>query len=145
MIELLSQFSLKDIVIVVVLLATATQAAAAFIGWAKDSIFKIFKKEQAADDINTKVAEIVAAQKEMNQKLDKMDSSIHLLMASDRDDIKAFITLQYHTFVEGKGWIDDFSLECLEKRYSHYVEEGGNSFIGTMMDKLRNLPRHPQG
>jgi hypothetical protein len=45
MIELLSQFSLKDIVIVVVLLATATQAAAAFIGWAKDSIFKIFKKE----------------------------------------------------------------------------------------------------
>ena len=91
MIELLSQFSLKDIVIVVVLLATATQAAAAFIGWAKDSIFKIFKKEQAADDINTKVAEIVAAQKEMNQKLDKMDSSIHLLMASDRDDIKAFI------------------------------------------------------
>ena len=143
MIELLSQFSIRDIVLVIVVLATTTQAVATFIGWAKESIFKIFKKEQQIDNSNAQIAELASAQKEMNQKLDKMDSSIHLLMASDRDDIKAFITMQYHTFVENKGWIDDFSLECLEKRYSHYVEEGGNSFIGTMMDKLRNLPRHP--
>ena len=39
------------------------------------------------------------------------------------------------------GWIDDFSLDCLERRYQHYADEGGNSFIEGFMEELRALPK----
>jgi hypothetical protein len=40
-------------------------------------------------------------------------------------------------------WIDDFSLNCLEKRYEHYLAEKGNSFVHNLMDDLRALPKKP--
>ena len=47
---------------------------------------------------------------------------IHLLIASDKDAIKAFITREHHYFVYQKGWIDDYSLDCVEQRYQHYED-----------------------
>ena len=38
------------------------------------------------------------------------------------------------------GYIDDFSLDCIEKRFKHYSDEGGNSFIENFMKDLRALP-----
>lgn len=57
-----------------------------------------------------------------------------MLIDSDRDDIKSYITREHHYFCYQKGWIDDFSLDCCERRYKHYSDEGGNSFIGQFMD-----------
>ena len=64
-----------------------------------------------------------------------------LLVESDKDDIKAFITREYHYFCEQKGWIDDYSMDCIERRYNHYLEERGNSFIAQLMEAIRALPR----
>lgn len=147
MIDLLSQYEIKDIIIFLVMIALALQGATSFFDWAKERLLKIFKKEQQVEDLaqtsQTQIDSIVQTQEQMKKSLEDINSSIKLLISSDRDDIKAFITMQYHTFVEDKGWVDDFSLDCLEKRYSHYVDEGGNSFIAGMMTKLRDLPRHP--
>ena len=130
------------------MIAVAIQSVIAFIDWTKERLFKFLHKEEAVENLaessQMQINSIISTQAEMKESLEEINKSIHLLIQSDRDDIKAFITMQYHTFVEDKGWIDDFSLECLEKRYGHYVEEGGNSFIATMMTKLRDLPRHPQ-
>jgi hypothetical protein len=41
------------------------------------------------------------------------------------------------------GWIDDYSMECCERRYQHYKDEGGNSFIKGFMEDLRALPKKP--
>jgi hypothetical protein len=73
-----------------------------------------------------------------------LTEKVDLLIASDKDAIKSYITEQYHYFVEQKGWIDDFSLDCLEKRFSHYLEENGNSFVESLMNQIRNLPRVPK-
>ena len=35
----------------------------------------------------------------------------------------------------------DYSLNCLEKQYIHYPQEGGNSFIEQEMNELCILPR----
>lgn len=64
-----------------------------------------------------------------------------MLIDSDKDDIKSYITREHHYFCYQIGWIDDFSLDCLEKRYRHYADEGGNSFIEGFMDELRALPK----
>ena len=40
-----------------------------------------------------------------------------------------------------KGYIDDFSMDAIEKRYDHYKAEGGNSYISDLMHDLRKLPK----
>lgn len=66
-----------------------------------------------------------------------------MLIDSDKDDIKSYITREHHYFCYQVGWIDDFSLDCLERRYQHYEDEGGNSFIAGFMNELRTLPKQP--
>ena len=145
MVELLQTYELKDILALLCILALAFKGVVEFISWLKVKVFHYVNEEQKAETLAEtsmqKITEIAEQQKYMSNKLERMDESIKMLISSDRDDIKAYITNQYHHFVEDKQWIDDFSLECLEKRYGHYVDEGGNSFIGGMMEKLRSLPR----
>ena len=81
------------------------------------------------------------SQKVTDNILQDLSKKINLLIDSDKDDIKSFITRQHHYFCYKIGWIDDFSLDCVEKRYQHYADEGGNSFIEGFMDELRALPK----
>ena len=64
-----------------------------------------------------------------------------ILLASDKDDIKSWITEKHHYFCYEKKVIDDYSLDCIEKRYQHYVDEGGNSYVATLMREIRALPK----
>lgn len=41
---------------------------------------------------------------------------------------------KHHFFVYKQGWIDDYSLDCLEKQYRHYRQEGSSSFIEQKMN-----------
>ena len=75
--------------------------------------------------------------------LNNLSQKIDILIQSDRDDIRSYITREHHYFCYQKGWIDDFSLDCIEKQYMHYVDEGGNSFIEGFMEELRALPKQP--
>lgn len=77
----------------------------------------------------------------IDDRLNDLSTSVKNLTISDMHDIKQAITKDYHTFVERKGWIDDFNLNCLEHRFEDYVNEGGNSFVAGMMKELRALPR----
>lgn len=67
---------------------------------------------------------------------------LQLLIESDKDAIKSFIVKEHHYHLR-QGWIDDFSLDTIEKRYGHYKEEGGNSYIGDLIQDLRALPNFP--
>ena len=82
-------------------------------------------------------------QKRDDEALQDLSKKIDILIESDRDAIKTYITKEHHKFCYNKGWIDDFSLDCLEKRFKHYADEGGNSFICGFMQELRALPKRP--
>ena len=77
----------------------------------------------------------------IKQAVDEIKQEVDILKNSDKDDIKAFITREHHYFCYQKGWIDDFSMDCIEKRYTHYIEEDGNSFVLDLMTELRALPK----
>lgn len=79
------------------------------------------------------------------KSLQKLSKEVNALVCSDRDAIKAYITEKHHYFVYKQGWIDDYSLECLEKRFDHYLEYGGNSFVAQEMEELRQLPGEELG
>lgn len=68
---------------------------------------------------------------------------INLLIVSDMDNIKSYITEKHHYYCYTKHWIDDYTLECCENKYQHYKDEGGKFNLDALMKELRNLPRQP--
>jgi len=78
--------------------------------------------------------------KEIKDDLSKLNTNISLLLESNRDIIKTTLTEKHHYYYYNKKWIDDYSLECCEKLFQHYKQEGGNSFIEHFMEDLRSLP-----
>ena len=109
---------------------------------------RMSKKNQ--EDLDAKLQqESLAIQKleknqdEMMIAMEKLSNKIDALIDSDKDDIKSFLVKEHHYFCYQRGWVDDYSLDCCEKRYKHYVQEGGNSFIEDMMNEIRNLPKQP--
>lgn len=152
MIALLQKYSLSDILIFTILLALAIKSLITFLDWAQDRIKKVFNKEYSKKDEKERLEQRLQHGSEMmtnlraNQQitdamLEDLSNKIDMLIDSDKDDIKSYITRQHHYFCYQMGWIDDFSLDCIERRYHHYTEEGGNSFIEGFMNELRALPK----
>lgn len=154
MLELLGTYSLTQIITFIVLLAIATKEGITLVIWFKD----LFKKKINDDMKNT------VATKKQNEQIDKIKENMQILLdsqekifkemelfkqqlkmiiESDKDDIKSWITEKHHFYCFEKKWIDDYSMDCIEKRYGHYKDEGGNSFIEELMNELRNLPKMP--
>lgn len=133
--QLLKNYSLSEIIIFVVLLLSSVKGIITFFDWLITKGTQIFvKRYQKPKELENNVQEMAKAISELTKK-------VNMLIESDKDDIKAFITRQHHYFVYQKGWIDDYSLDCIEKRYNHYQDEGGNSFIGSLMEEIRDLPK----
>lgn len=139
--DLLQTFTIEQIILFIVILAAAVKGVVTWIDWAREKLNRKLEKEKSRDEFRKDVDEIKASIGKINSKLDNMTGSIDLLMASDKDDIKAYITREHHYFCYELGYIDDYNLDCIEKRYSHYVNEGGNSFVADLMKEIRALPK----
>lgn len=149
MIELFQKFTFPDIVTFIVLFALAIKGIISFFEWSQQKIGKVLHikndKAQMKQRLlkNTELIEkITNKQNNTDEYLQKMSQKIDLLIQSDKDAIKSYITGEHHKFCYDLKEIDDFSLDCLQKRYRHYADEGGNSFIEGFMQDLRKLPRH---
>ena len=136
MIDLLAAYSVEQILIFTILLALAIKGVISFFDWAHSRIHTKFSSDH---HLNENINKIYS----LENKINNIASQVDLLIRSDRDSIKMAITKDYHYFCEQHKWIDDYSLECLERRYKNYQEEGGNSFIHNMMEEIRSLRRTP--
>ena len=143
--DLLTNYSVDEILIFVVFLALAFKAVVSFWDWGIARLKKIFGKESEEErrkmDIDNKINEIYNMQKAQSQDIEQMKSTIDLLTDSDRDNIKAWITERHHYFCYEIKAIDYFSLDTIKRRYKHYKLENGNSFIDTLMRELEALPK----
>ncbi|MCD8397509.1 MAG: hypothetical protein LUD12_10100 [Lachnospiraceae bacterium] len=155
--DLLTQYSIGDIMIFVILLAFAVKEAVTFYDWARDRVKKVTdkdyktKKEQEELEKQVEGLEKFYAEKdrvdkgfdEIHEAIKKINSQIDMLIDSDKNDIKAYITREHHYYVHDKKWIDDYTMECIENRFLVYEKEHGNSFVETFVKELRRLPRKP--
>lgn len=132
--QLIRNYSLSEIAFFCIVLAAAVKGAITFFDWARERANKVYRK-------NYEKEEKVLQQEELIKEIQSLNTKVDMLIASDRDDIKAYLTEKHHFFCFEQGWIDDYSLEICERRYSHYVKEGGNSFIANFMKDLRELPK----
>lgn len=154
MLDLLQHYSISEIFLFIILLALAFKGVVTFFEWLQEHIKKAFnikigkisekeRVDKKIEDGEIFMNELREHQKINDETLKSLSKKIDVLVQSDKDDIKAYITKEHHKFCYDKGWIDDFSLDCLEKRFKHYADEGGNSFICGFMEELRALPKRP--
>lgn len=139
--ELFKQYSFFDIINFLILFALAIKGSFSFVEWASMKVRKIIRKIDQPEKIKYGLKEQVEEINNIKSQLKLLILKMDTLIDSDKDDIKAFITRQHHYFVYNKKWIDDYSLDCIQKRYSHYVKQGGNSFIEGLVEEIRKLPK----
>lgn len=141
MLELLGMFSLTEVITFLVLLAGAMRGFISFWDWGIARARQAFKKESQREEQIKRIEDLETWKSGADDTLKELLAAVQLLTQSDRDDIKAWITEKHHYFCYDQTWIDDYSLDCIEKRFKHYEEEGGNSFVKDLMNDLRALPK----
>ena len=149
--DLVGTYSAQEILLFIVTFALAIKGFVSFWDWGYARLKQVFKKEsdqeQEMDSIQHRFDEHLKnyeiMQNNQNETLRLLTEKINLLIDSDKDSIKSFITERHHHFCYEEEWIDDYSMDCLEKRFKHYEDEGGNSFVESLMEEIRELPKHP--
>ena len=152
--SVLKDFPISEILLCIIGVLVLVKWIIEYFDWGhnrtKDKYDQDAKRNKDIEDINEKLNQnsedikmLIEMQKQQNEKIEQQNLRIGLLIDSDKDDIKAFITEKYHYFVEVRGWIDDYSLDCLERRFQHYKDENGNSFVADLMSEIKRLPKHP--
>ena len=145
--SVLKDFPISEILLCIIGVLILVKWIIEYFDWGhkrtKDKYDQEAGHEKDIKDINERLNQNSEDIKMLIEMQKQQNKRIELLIDSDKDDIKAFITKEYHYFVERVGWIDDYSLDCLEKRFLHYQDENGNSFAEDLMSEIRRLPKHP--
>jgi len=144
MLELLNNYSVMEIITFIILLSIAVKGIVDFIDWIKGKLKALYTKEKSEEDEIQRITNLETSIEKINKSVDELTDKINLLVESDKDAIKAYITKEHHYYCYERRWVDDYSLDCLEKRFAHYIEEKGNSFVENLMDEIRALPREPK-
>ena len=139
--QLITHYSLSEIILFVILLAVATKNLIQFVDWFKKRATQAVKEAQQPVQLACITKRHEEELRQIRADLVQLKQSINLLIESDKDDIKQSLTRDHHYFCYDLGSIDDYSLDCMEKRYSHYKDEGGNSFVKILMQEVRALPK----
>lgn len=164
MINLLEELTLSQIVLYFILFALAIREVVNFVSWVKDKNKKrldegveqkqreemLDKYEEVNKDMQNRMAKCYSSIEgkidelsiNINGRMDSMEDQLKILTDSDMHDIKSWIVEKHHYYMNQR-WIDDFAMDTIEKRYSDYKKEGGNSYVDTLMEELRKLPKDP--
>ena len=143
LIQLFSQFNLGQILIIIILLGLSAKGVVTFFDWVKERLYKLSNKQLKSKKTNEQIKNQEETINNLKKNVEKKQKSIDTLIESDKENIKAWITEKHHYYCYEKKYIDDYTLDCLERRFTRYEEEGGNSFVHNLMDDLRDLPRKP--
>lgn len=145
--ELFLNYSMSEIVIFIFIFAFAIKELVTFIDWGKDRVRKVFDNDYKStldrQTLEDKVNVLDKLCGEMNATFSNVNKRIDMLIESDKEDIKSYIVEKHHFFVYNQKWIDDYSLECIERRFAVYRQEHGNSFVEGLMNEIRALPKQP--
>ena len=139
--DLLKNYSIQEILVLLIALAVAFKAVASFWDWAKAWLKEKFGKADPVEDIETKINQLFKIQERQDAEMEKILTAVELFLESDRNNIKSWIVEKHHHFCYEVKAIDYFSLESIERKYEHYKKEDGNSYVTTLMEELKALPK----
>lgn len=164
MLELLAAFSVKQILVFSIMLILAIKGGADIFDWVQEKYRKKFNKDhlalnrqealeehyekcrqQQAEFIEKYVSlenKLFSLTEDINEKVNSIESQLALLTKSDMHDIKSWVVEKHHLLTQ-QGWVDDFTMDTIEKRFEDYQKEKGNSYVEGLVNELRALPHYP--
>ena len=101
-------------------------------------IQKISNQLDAQDKTSAELSHVIDAQ---IIKFADVESQLKILNDRTQDSTRAYLIDRHHHFCYQVKAIDDMSLQDLERRFMYYKAAGGNTFIDSLMEEVRNLPR----
>ena len=157
MLELLKAYSVEQILIFCVMLLFAIKSAVDLAEWMYEKYTKKFNKDYSVlekeedteekynelkNQLDTLMSEFHGFSQRMENKMENIDSQLIQLAQSDMHDIKSWMVEKHHQLIEA-GWVDDFTMDTIEKRFDDYKKENGNSYVEGLVNEIRALPHHP--
>ena len=143
--ELFTHLSGESIFLFIILIFVSVKYLAELFEWFYSKLKLYFT---GIDDSKLEQKELYDSIQDINNQIKNMDKKIDILQEKInnvqdylQDTTKAYIIDRHHYFSYITGAIDDMSLQDIERRYVYYKTNGGNSFIDTLVEEIRQLPR----
>ena len=138
MTQLLTEYRLEQVILIIILAAFAVKEIISFLDWSKARTKQALQEKETPAEMAKNNQEQL---ENLKQQISSVNNQIQLLVKSNKDMIRHSLTKDHHYFCYKLKSIDDYSLQCMEEEYADYTEQGGNSFISHLMDEVRQLPR----
>lgn len=134
--NLLNTFDLKTILLVLFLVAVGARELIQLYRYFR---MRIYGKFETQDNEKETMNNMEKSMQSMLLELKDIDKKLSLLQVSNRDSIKSWILMSYQKYKENNAQLDSMQMDLLERRYQHYKDQGGNSYIDEIMDELRAI------
>ena len=151
LIEFLVRAPVLAIVLILAIVICGAELIKAINVWKakkKEDVSKAVAENQESRDLQDTLTKINDTLEKMNGRMDgfekkqaSFDTKLEILTTSDMHDTKGWIVEQYYKFYVHQGWIDEYNMEVIERRFEDYEREGGNSYIRTLVERIWSLPR----
>lgn len=129
--ELLAAYSIEQIIIFCIGIAIAGKKLLELIDYYKNKGKQVYEEQS---HIEVSLAQIAT----LAENIDKINKRLDLLTESDKDDIRSWIVEKYNYYKANPDEkIDSYIMDTIERRFNHYQAEGGNSYISSIVEELR--------
>lgn len=136
MVQFFQQYTLEATIIFLFMFGTALKQGYELVQYFRNKTFNHVDKIREQEETLEKVIKnIQQQQKQLQSITDKIDA----LLVSDKDSIKSWIVMLYKQYKKDPSGLDSMQMDLLERRFSHYKQEGGNSYIDNLMQELREI------
>lgn len=102
---------------------------------------RVDNTETAIYSLKDKVKNLTDVAASLEEQSQKTDESLNLVQDRLQNQARDRLIELHHKYVYEYKMIDDIGLQSMERTYFYYKAAGGNTFIDTLMDEVRDLPR----
>lgn len=136
MVQFFQQYTLEATIIFLFMLGTALRQGYELVQYFRNrTVSHVDKAREQEETLERVEKNMQQQQKQLQSITDKIDE----LLASDKDSIKSWIVMLYKQYKKDPSGLDSMQMDLLERRFSHYKREGGNSYIDNLMQELREI------
>lgn len=139
-IQLFDKFSVAEIVLFIILLAGSIRLVVEFKDWTTNKLNRVFARRIVDKELKQRVKALAKNEDDIYEHLSNLDAKVEMLMASDRDRLRAWLVEKHHFYCYEQKEIDVYTLDVMERMYKRYKDEGGNTYVDKLMEEVRALP-----
>lgn len=102
---------------------------------------RVSTAEGSVKSLKNKVHDMNDAIVSLEEQSQRSEESLDLIQERLQNQARDRLIELHHKYMYEYGMIDDIGLQSMERTYLYYKAAGGNTFIDTLMDEVRALPR----